>query len=104
MEVFSDMNQRYYDYLQSNQWAAIKAKRLYRSSYQCDVCGSKYRVQIHHLTYERIFSESLDDLICLCRDHHRIAEEALTQGVLTRTGTPKELRATTVKLLRLAGR
>ena len=57
-------------YLKSPHWRRIK--KAYRESgrpQKCSVCGDK-RYQLHHLTYERIGGESLDDLTPLCQNCH----------------------------------
>ena len=36
------------------------------------MCGTNRGVQLHHLTYERIGNEELDDLIALCSGCHQV--------------------------------
>lgn len=60
----------YTAYLRSHHWAEVK--RRYRESdrpQRC-VCGARAD-DLHHLTYARIGSEELTDLIALCRGCHR---------------------------------
>jgi hypothetical protein len=73
--------QTYDDYLKSDHWEGFKDR--YRSSNlpkTCAVCGSK-RIQLHHHTYERIGSESLEDVTPLCDRHHKWVHEWLDSNV-----------------------
>lgn len=52
---------------------------LKQSSYQCehtyvytgDRCPIKNKLQVHHITYQRLGDESQHDLKVLCEYHHR---------------------------------
>lgn len=60
----------YEDYLASGHWQDFKAR--YRKSglpIRCAVCGAS-PVQLHHHNYERLGSETFDDVTLLCRQHH----------------------------------
>lgn len=81
----------YHDSLISEHW--IKFKVHYRQSnlpQACLICSDP-KVDLHHWTYERIGSERLDDVVPLCRGHHKAAHK------LVRTGIP--LRLAHLKLL-----
>ena len=93
----SHLNSEYFAYLQSPGWKQIRAQRLSLSGGRCEVCKTTKRLDVHHLTYARIFKEKLGDLIVLCRDHHTEAEAIIASGRLTRTGT--HLRAKTLRAL-----
>ncbi len=63
----------YTDYLQSEKWAKIRRKvfRHYGGEHRCCCCGIKQPIiDIHHMTYDRIFDEKLEDLRPLCRVCH----------------------------------
>ena len=49
---------RYHRYLLSPAWRALREKVLERDEYRCRFCESSKNLEVHHLTYERIFSES----------------------------------------------
>ena len=53
-------------YLQSPQWYLLKTKRLIIANYKCECCGSNSQLQCHHITYERLTRERIDDLVILC--------------------------------------
>lgn len=67
-------------YLASPHWKGLRAK--YRQSgrpQRCSVCRS-HRFQLHHLTYERLGAELLDDLVPLCRWCHDKTHGAERRG------------------------
>ena len=41
----------------------------------CVVCGAG-RFELHHLDYDRLGRETYDDLLPLCREHHRALHDA----------------------------
>jgi 5-methylcytosine-specific restriction endonuclease McrA len=71
---------RYQRYLRSPQWKAKRRAVLERDRHLCVHCGNGWRLEVHHLTYERLYDELLTDLATLCRDchiaHHRQAHAA----------------------------
>lgn len=93
------MNDTYSAYLQSEAWNQKRTERLKLSRFQCDACGTKERLQIHHLTYERIFREDVADLMTLCELHHRAAEEMIGKGVIPRKGCVSTLATETLKFI-----
>ena len=62
----------YYQYLDSEEWRKIRDLVLDRDHHQCQKCGSKENLQVHHTTYEHQYDERnhLDDLITLCESCH----------------------------------
>jgi 5-methylcytosine-specific restriction endonuclease McrA len=62
----------YVKYINSPEWKALRKKVILRDKRKCQHCGVQTRLQVHHLTYERLGHEMLSDLITLCRDCHRI--------------------------------
>lgn len=53
-------------YLQSAEWHNLKNQRLKIAQYKCECCGSTTQLQCHHITYERLTAEHIDDLVILC--------------------------------------
>jgi len=62
----------YEDYMQSMAWYRKKKKIYERANGKCERCGSNFRVEVHHLSYENIGNEKDGDLIVLCRKCHMI--------------------------------
>jgi 5-methylcytosine-specific restriction endonuclease McrA len=78
-EGYTELDQRYYDYLKTDKWKRIAHKRLEIDNFECQFCGSRGSslnpLQIHHLTYYHIFHEDEKDYIytelcCVCRCCH----------------------------------
>lgn len=61
----------YKQYLASPVWQTKRKSVLKRANYRCEQCGRYSRLDIHHKTYDRIFSERLIDLQALCRLCHK---------------------------------
>ena len=61
----------YAEYLASDHWKMTRARVLAQRGRICQICQSTDVVAVHHRTYERLGSESDDDLVVLCGDHHR---------------------------------
>ena len=72
------MNDSYRAYIEtSDLWREKREARLDIDKHKCVVCGRPFDLQVHHLTYERIYNECpLDDLVTLCRSCHQRAEAA----------------------------
>ncbi|MGL5713052.1 MAG: HNH endonuclease [Paraclostridium sp.] len=66
------MDNKYKEYLKSDEWKNIRELVLKRDNRKCVLCGSDDRLHIHHKTYKNIFNEieHLDDLITLCNKCH----------------------------------
>ena len=63
----ANKRETYKNYLLSEKWWQ---KRKSIKSCKCFICGSKEQLNLHHLTYARIFKEKKCDLIYLCQTHH----------------------------------
>jgi hypothetical protein len=58
-------------YLNSEHWEAFR--RLYFAKNKpkvCDFCKANKKLDLHHVTYERIGRERLDDVVAICRSCH----------------------------------
>jgi 5-methylcytosine-specific restriction endonuclease McrA len=62
----------YKKFLESTYWKAVRKLILARDHYTCVECGSRRRLQVHHITYihHRDELNHLEDLETLCRDCH----------------------------------
>lgn len=61
----------YYKYLASREWSMLKARVKKRSRGYCERCHVGTYAYTHHLTYERIGKERLDDLQGVCGPCHK---------------------------------
>lgn len=53
-------------YLQSEVWNELSRITLARDRNRCYTCGAIHDVEVHHITFERLFEEHYDDLAALC--------------------------------------
>ncbi len=93
------MTNQYLDYLQSEKWKTKREQRLHLSKHKCSACGQSGLLDVHHLTYARIFNEEMSDLLPLCRRHHEIAEQLFTKGLLPRDESVLFLATETIRLI-----
>jgi hypothetical protein len=72
-------HERYTEYLQSEDWLQLREAVLRRDNYRCALTGKASRpgdpLQVHHLTYERVGAERLEDLVTVCRSRHKELHE-----------------------------
>ena len=77
-----ELDQRYYEYLNSPEWKKIAYKRMEIDNFICQGCGSKGNslnvLQVHHLSYQNIYHEDIyHDLVTVCRSCHCILHNTL---------------------------
>ena len=68
------MNEEYVEYLRSAEWREKRKEFLEFVGYECEECGSKEKLQIHHLHYNTVGDESQDDVEVLCKICHEDKE------------------------------
>jgi hypothetical protein len=64
-------------YLSSPEWQSMRKAVHIHKRHQCEVCGSKSNLEVHHNTYKRLGNENIDDLNLLCRKHHQQIHDKL---------------------------
>ena len=63
------------DYYKSTTWAKKRSERLRLDGYKCAKCGFTRALEVHHITYDRLFHEDVSrDLITLCKQCHNKIE------------------------------
>lgn len=62
---------KYHEYIVSPAWYKKRDERLKIDNKCCQRCGAKTNLNVHHLTYERLGHEKMEDLITLCQDCHK---------------------------------
>lgn len=68
----------YQAYLRSPHWCSLAARvKLARGS-RCERCGDTECLDAHHLTYDRIGHELMEDLMVLCRECHEAIHDKAT--------------------------
>ena len=71
----------YRQYLETPEWAAIRARQLQHARYRCEVCNAAGQLNVHHRTYAHRGDEPIEDLIVLCQGCHALFH---TAGKLTK--------------------
>lgn len=61
----------YEKYLKSGHWKEFRKRFLARKKPKgCWSCGRKGRLDLHHVTYERLGRERIGDVVAICRTCH----------------------------------
>jgi hypothetical protein len=64
---------RYADYLRTDHWRKTRERALLRAGHQCKRCETtNRRLDVHHLSYDRLGQELESDLTVLCSVCHAI--------------------------------
>ena len=66
----------YREYLFSPKWHRIRQRKFKQVGRKCELCGALDKIEVHHLTYQRLFRERLGDLQVLCKSCHPLADES----------------------------
>lgn len=61
-------------YLKSDDWKEKREQKLADFPY-CEECGTKKRLQVHHLRYRKLYDVRQSDLMTLCRTCHKAVHE-----------------------------
>lgn len=60
----------YQTYLASREWSLLREQVRERSGNQCERCWHAPQQAVHHMTYENVGHESLDELLAVCNPCH----------------------------------
>jgi 5-methylcytosine-specific restriction endonuclease McrA len=71
-----DYRPAYAEYMASATWKQVRLWKLERAGWKCERCGRKGKLDVHHLTYDRLGRELLTDLQALCRLCHQSCHDA----------------------------
>lgn len=63
----------YEDYLTTAHWQETRKRKLMAVGHKCQRCNRYHALEVHHLTYERLGEERMEDLEVLCPICHRKA-------------------------------
>lgn len=74
----------YLRYLRSPHWLDLRAQALQQAGNQCQHCGRKTILEVHHKTYKRLRQELLEDLEVLCGPCHAHAHGRDTDDPISR--------------------
>jgi len=91
----------YQSYLKSSAWREKRKNALSKVDYKCEDCGAEnIRLEVHHLNYNTIFNEDLQDLIVLCCDCHKARHNFVSEQRKYRKRKTQENKGTLVERLR----
>ena len=65
----------YQKYIASAKWKETRRKRIELDGYKCKLCGSAINLCVHHLTYDHLGNENMDELVTLCKTCHNKLHE-----------------------------
>jgi hypothetical protein len=64
------LRKEYEEYLNSENWQRLRKLVFARAGNKCEICETEIAREVHHLTYIRIGSENLEDLLAVCTFCH----------------------------------
>lgn len=74
-----ELRREYEEYLRSDLWKEIRTRVIARAVGLCEICKENSVEEVHHMTYERIGSEVLEDLLGVCSICHKIIHEMVVR-------------------------
>jgi hypothetical protein len=97
VKPLTERQKAYHKYLASEEWYNLKIDLIQLRGFNCENCGQTKKdprhLQIHHLTYERLYNECASDLLILCaRCHmkeHGLIKEKIVNLVKHKNSTYK---------------
>ena len=57
-------------YIHSDAWKQKRQQRLDLDNHTCQMCGATDKLEVHHITYDTLGFERMEDLITLCEKCH----------------------------------
>jgi hypothetical protein len=69
----------YRAYIVSPQWQAIRAWAIRERGGRCECCDDTEHLEVHHVTYDNLGQEHLEDLRILCLPCHAMEHYTLDQ-------------------------
>ena len=69
-------------YITSGKWYEnpVRKMRLFNANYACELCTSTSHIEVHHTHYASLGSESLSDIIVLCKECHDYTHKVAGKG------------------------
>ena len=72
----------YEKYILSLKWRTSQArqKTISLDNFSCRMCGAKYPLHVHHISYKNLGKETLEDLVTLCEVCHEYTHKMAGKG------------------------
>lgn len=77
--------ENYKAYIASPRWKAVRQATLLRAHGQCQRCGATEKLEVHHLTYDRLGNEIPEDLLVVCHPCHEKEDQERALKMQRRT-------------------
>lgn len=61
----------YLQYIKSKEWREFRQIALKHYNYCCAACNAKENLEVHHIHYETLGNESVEDVQILCENCHK---------------------------------
>ena len=61
----------YQQYLKSRHWWSLRYEVYKERDHRCERCGREKNLQVHHIIYDHIGKEPLEDLEIICSGCHK---------------------------------
>lgn len=90
--------EKYYKYLKSSKWRLKRQQKFDQVGRRCEECGSLNKLHIHHLTYDRLYVEKLDDLKVLCEKCHSEAHKIINKDKKRKTIVKKKSKKELIRI------
>jgi len=58
-------------YILSEEWRELSLLTRKRDGYRCKQCGATSNLNVHHLHYNTLYHETLEDLVTVCQPCHK---------------------------------
>jgi hypothetical protein len=58
------------EYYASSEWLYTRRQKFNEVGHRCERCGRRGLLDVHHVTYENLYDERMEDLQVLCRSCH----------------------------------
>lgn len=78
-EEKAEREARYLAHLKSPYWDSLRRDVVARANGMCEMCGERRLTQVHHLHYDTLGHETLNDVEGLCARCHRYCHGLLPE-------------------------
>lgn len=68
--------EKYKKYLNLESWKKFAKEIKLSKGCKCELCGSEWNLDVHHLNYDCLFKETEYDVVCTCRKCHKKIHKA----------------------------
>lgn len=70
-EYFRLDKEKYKEYLNLESWKKFAKEIKLSKGCKCEMCGSEWNLNVHHLNYECLYKETEHDVVCVCKECHK---------------------------------